>query len=265
MPGISERVYPDDMDCGRPVQAALQRVFRERYLLARQWLALHFAREAAGPGRASTGGDMRLVDIACGSGFGSAILSELGQVLGVDVDPDTVGYAVSHYGGNGRVSFRLGDANDRRFLDSLPRAHAIVSLATIEHLSDPSAFLEWVGQALLPGGACVLGFPANFTRDWAAPHHRWDISQTKARRLFAERQLLVLQRSVDGARLRLRDLRAEARANPDLPVPPLGQWVRYYLEHPHHFLVRMYQITAGPGILFSGQQYLLRPAAAQRP
>ena len=61
------------------------------------------------------------------------------------------------------------------------------------------------------------------------------------------------------------NLRAETSANHDLPVPPLGQWVRYYLGHPHHFLVRMYQITAGPGILFSGQQYLLRPAATQRP
>ncbi len=262
MPGISERVYPDDMDCSRAVQGALQRVFRERYLLARSWLAQHFAVE-----RPSTGGQrgpLRLLDIACGSGFGSAILSELGQVLGVDVDPATVGYAESRYGGDGRVAFRLGDADDRGFLHSLPRAHAIVSLATIEHLRDPRAFLDWMRQALLPGGACVLGFPANFTRDWAAPHHRWDISERKARQLFAERQLMVLQRSLDGVRLRLRDLRAEARANQDLPVPPLGQWARYYLGHPHHFLVRLYQITVGPGILFSGQQYLLGPAPAQR-
>lgn len=257
MPGISERVYPDEMDTSRAMQGMVQKVFRRRYRLARAWLRQHFRGRPLG----SPDGGLRLADVACGCGFGSSMLADLGQVVGADIDPASIQYAVSHYSRAG-TSFRVGDVEDRSFLDSLGRFDAIVSLATVEHLRDPQAFLGWIRQALRPGGACVLGFPASFTRDWAAPHHRWDISRRKALRLFADHELRVWRRHVHGVRFRIRDLKAETRANEDLPVPPLLQWVRYYLGHPHHFFVRMYQISVGPGILFASQQYLLHPAGS---
>ena len=57
----------------------------------------------------------------------------------------------------------------------------------------------------------------------------------------------------------MRDLWLEIHENPGIPVPPIKQWIAYYLGHPHHFARRAYQMTFGKGILFEDQEYLLSP------
>jgi SAM-dependent methyltransferase len=248
MPSMTERVYPDEMDSSREVQKIIKDVFLRRYGLARDWLKGHFGNR-----------ELRILDIACGSGFGSEILSVLGHTIGVDIDPESVEYAKSHYQ-NGRVKFMSGNADDPAFLDSLGRFDAIVSSGTIEHLADPISFLSWIKKSLNPGGSCVLAFPSTFTMDWAAPHHKRDIKPAQAVKMFSTCGFKIKQRLIEGHRLLLKDLKMETRENPELPVPPLKQWIAYYMGHPHHFAVRMYQISLGKGVLFQDQEYLLAPA-----
>jgi SAM-dependent methyltransferase len=249
MPSMTERVYPDEMDSSRPIQGVIREVFLRRYRLARDWLREHFGARK-----------VRILDIACGSGFGSAILGELGTVVGADLDAESVQYAREHYQAV-NVDFRTGDAEDRGFLSALGRFDAVVSSGTIEHLADPAAFLLWMRGALNPGGACVLCFPSTLTMDWAAPYHKRDISPRRAQQLFTECGLRVCRDLVEGHRLRMRDLRAEIRANSGLPVPPLRQWILYFLGHPHRLGQRLFQMTVGGGILFQDQEYLLVPSA----
>ena len=252
MPSMTERVYPDEMDSSRPIQRVIREVFLRRYNLARDWLREHF-----GPRR------IRILDIACGSGFGSAILAELGDVVGVDLDEESVLYAREHYESE-NTEFRLGNANDPELLRSLGRFDAVVSSGTIEHLDDPAAFLRWMGGAVEPGGACVLCFPSTLTMDWAVPYHKRDISPRQAQALFSACGLRECRNLTEGHRLRIRDLRAEVRANRGLPVPPLRQWVLYFLAHPWHLARRLGQITVRGGILFQDQEYLLVPSEQAR-
>jgi len=247
MPSMTERVYPDEMDTSREIQRIIKDVFLRRYGLARDWFKEHFGKRR-----------LKILDIACGSGFGSAILSELGETMGVDIDSESIEYAKTHYQ-NGGVKFLSGNADDPAFLDSLGRFDAIMSSGTIEHLSDPISFLSWIKKALNPGGICVLAFPSTFTMDWAAPHHKRDIKPNQAIEMFSTCGFKIERRFIEGHHLRLKDLRQETHENPELPVPPLKQWIAYYLGHPHHFAVRMYQITLGKGVLFQDQEYLLAP------
>ena len=245
MPSMTERVYPDEMDSSREIQRIIKEVFLRRYNLARDWLREHFENRK-----------IRIIDIASGSGFGSAILSELGETLGVDIDPESIEYANKHYR-NGQIGFLIGDADDPAFLDSLGRFDAVVSSGTIEHVADPVAFLSWIKRCLNPGGACVLCFPSTITMDWAAPHHKRDIKPRQANAMFSSCGFTIKRQYIEGNRLRIRELKKESRANPELPVPPLRQWILYYLRHPHHFAIRLYQMTLGKGILFQDQEYLL--------
>jgi len=245
MPSMTERVYPDEMDSSREIQRIIKEVFLRRYRLARDWLREHFGNRK-----------IRIIDIASGSGFGSAILSELGETLGVDIDPESIEYANKHYR-NGQLRFLIGDADDPAFLDSLGRFDAVVSSGTIEHVADPIAFLGWIKRCLNPGGASVLVFPSTFTMDWAAPHHKRDIKPQQANSMFSSCGFEIKRQYIEGNRLRIRELKKESRANPELPVPPLKQWILYYLRHPHHFAVRLCQMTVGKGILFQDQEYLL--------
>jgi SAM-dependent methyltransferase len=230
------------------LQSILARVHLERYRMAHEWLAEHFGGRKA-----------RILDLACGTGYGSKLLSSVGEVLGVDLDSKVVAHANLHYK-TADVSFEVGNADDGRFLDSLGAFDAVVSLATIEHLEDHHRFLAWVKKILRPGGAFVVSFPSTFTRDWAAPHHRRDISRRAARRLFRRCGFEIMRSFYQADRLNTRHIIQEVRTNKELPAPPLGQWIAYYLRRPDHLVRRAYQIIAGGGVLFAHQQYLLFPS-----
>jgi 2-polyprenyl-3-methyl-5-hydroxy-6-metoxy-1,4-benzoquinol methylase len=247
MPSMTERVYPREMDSSREIQRILKEIHLRRYRLARDWLKEHLGNRK-----------LRVIDIACGSGFGTAILSELGDTVGVDIDSESIEYAKKHYR-NGHIDFQTGNADDTEFLNSLGRFDAIISSGTIEHIEDPITFLGWIKRSLNHGGACVVCFPSTLTMDWATPHHKRDIKPRQATAMFTACGFKVRREYVEGHRLRMRDLRLEIRKNPELPVPPLKQWIAYYLGHPHHLAIRLYQMTVGKGILFEDQEYLLSP------
>jgi ubiquinone/menaquinone biosynthesis C-methylase UbiE len=77
---------------------------------ARETLSLHLARYEFAARVARPG---RLLDLACGVGYGTQHLlandPALGPAVGVDVAPDAVAYATAHYGGP-RVRFVASDA-----------------------------------------------------------------------------------------------------------------------------------------------------------
>lgn len=249
MHGMTERVYPREMGTASDLESMMKDMHLRRYRFACDWLRRHLGGRPA-----------RIADIACGSGYGSEMLADLGTVVGADIDADAIAYAREHHAGP-RTTFVVGDADDPAFLATLGTFDAVVTSATVEHVDDAARFLRWIREALRPGGACVACFPAALTMDWAAPHHKRDLSLAGAARLFARCGLRAVERHYETYRVPLREIRAEIRANTGIPVPPLGKWVRYYLRHPHHLAVRLWQISPlGAGILFADQDYLLVPA-----
>jgi SAM-dependent methyltransferase len=78
-----------------------------------------------------------VLDVACGAGYGSAILSRIAnRVLGFDIDPGAIDYAQAHYSKD-NIRFECQDLTAAE----LPTAHLAVSFETIEHLETPLAFL----------------------------------------------------------------------------------------------------------------------------
>jgi SAM-dependent methyltransferase len=126
----------------------------------------------------------RVLDVACGSGYGAAILWHAGarHVLGIDRDRATIDRARVRFGGAG-VEFRCADALELAGLDR--RFEVVVSFETIEHLPAPDAFLDEIGRVMTPGGTAVLSTPHRLysepPRDGrpANPHHvqEWDAQE----------------------------------------------------------------------------------------
>ncbi len=242
-----EQVIPDEMDLSNQMQRLALRNHLERYHVSHDWIAAHF-----------NGRKPRILDLACGTGFGSEILADAGEVVGVDISEESLEYANRNYR-DANTSFKLGNADDSKFLETLGEFDAVVSLETVEHLDNHYDYLKWVRKALRPGGALVVSFPCTFTMDWATPHHKRDISLRSARRMFDECGFRILKRFNQTDRLPMHHMLHEARTNPDIPAPPLSQWVKYYLRRPDHMLRRLFQMTAGGGLLLAHQQYLLEP------
>lgn len=104
----------------------------------------------------------RVLDIACGAGYGSQMLGLAGAdaVLGVDVCPQTVQYAQKHYQVSS-VQFVCADAEQFEWTEPFD---VVVSFETIEHLHHPTNFLERIRRLLAPEGKFLLSVPLGETR-----------------------------------------------------------------------------------------------------
>ena len=195
-------------------------------------LDLHLARYVFATRHARPG---RLLDIACGVGYGTRLLADRSEAalsaLGVDISESAIAYARERYGG-GAVDYRA--ANAMTFEDPAG-FDTIVSLETVEHLEAPEAFVARLVSMLRPEGVLVASVPTTPSVD-INPHHRHDFTESSFRRLVGRHglreidSLRQVQRVGLGAVLhrqeaRLRDVR------PNLPS--------YYAGHPGALLRRI--------------------------
>jgi SAM-dependent methyltransferase len=97
---------------------------------------------------------LRVVDMACGEGYGSAVLARsAAHVTGVDANPDAHEHARLRYERPG-LRFRR-DAVERY----AERCEAIVFLQTVEHVPDPDLVLARFRALLPPDGTLYVSTP----------------------------------------------------------------------------------------------------------
>lgn len=85
---------------------------------------------------------LRVADLACGEGYGSAVLARsAAEVVGVDANPEAHEHAALRYGGP-NLRFERGLVEDFR-----GPCDAIVFLQTIEHIAEPDRLLERIAAA----------------------------------------------------------------------------------------------------------------------
>jgi len=96
----------------------------------------------------------RVVDMACGEGYGSDVLATTAaSVVGVDANPDAHEHARLRYV---RPNLRY----ERDLVESFSEAcDAVVFLQTIEHVQDAGAILEHFKSMLTPGGVLYASTP----------------------------------------------------------------------------------------------------------
>ncbi|HEY0661845.1 MAG TPA: methyltransferase domain-containing protein [Lysobacter sp.] len=127
----------------------------------------------------------RVLDIACGEGYGSALMSGWGatSVLGLDVSEHAIARARTNFS---KPNVRFSTASGEGLRDVVGDAtfDLIVSLETIEHVDDPALFLRNLKSLLADGGVIVLSCPNDhwyFADGGSNPYHkhRWTAEEFK--------------------------------------------------------------------------------------
>ena len=169
----------------------------------------------------------RVLDLACGVGYGSVMLAAapgVALVVGGDVSVEALRHARATYR-DPHVVLGCGDYAAWLRPGSFD---AIVSLETIEHVHEPARLMREFASLLRPGGLLVASVPVTPSVD-ANPHHRSDFTPKSfvslgARAGFvATAQLLQVQpysvlRILTRQEARTQDLRRNL--------------FRYYASHP---------------------------------
>jgi SAM-dependent methyltransferase len=132
LPLTGERTLPDVPE---------ENYWYRRHLVVYEWIAARVA-------------GLRVVDMACGEGYGSNLLAgAAASVVGVDANPEAHEHAGLRYR---HPNLRF----ERDLVESFSEpCDAVVFLQTIEHVGDPGAILEHFKSMLAPGGVAYVSTP----------------------------------------------------------------------------------------------------------
>lgn len=112
-----------------------------RYALAARWCA-----------------GSRVLDAACGEGYGAALLAATGAtVTGVDISAAAIAHAKARYGQQDRLEFQVTDCTALPFAEH--EFDRVVSFETLEHLAAQDEMLAEFKRVLKPDGCLILSSP----------------------------------------------------------------------------------------------------------
>lgn len=196
---IRERFRPDEISS----------VHIERYKFAAQYAA-----------------QKRVLDAACGTGYGTRILSQAQalSVTGVDISKEAIDAASRDFPGP-NVDFVHADVM------SLTGSYdLIVSIETIEHLPDPPRWAEYIPSLLAPDGMAVISTPMAINPELAKnPENKYHVREFT----FEEYQQLL------GAHFRRVTLFLQGFSRPKGLSWPLPKWaLRRTIERLAHVQLR---------------------------
>lgn len=117
--------------------------------------------------------DRVILDIPCGSGWGTSLLKGYRRCTGIDIAEDAVAFAKKKYERPGTLEFVVGS------MEKLPAGDAsvdvIVCLEGFEHVDRDigTAFLAEARRALKPGGLLLMTCPVlnEYGEDTKNPYH----------------------------------------------------------------------------------------------
>src|SRR5262245_9258303 len=98
-----------------------------------------------------------VLDIACGEGYGSAMLAaHANAVTGVDISPEVIAHATERYR-MPNLSFIAGTCH--KIPLKAASVHLVVSFETIEHVDQHEKMLKEIKRVLRPRGTLILSSP----------------------------------------------------------------------------------------------------------
>lgn len=102
-----------------------------------------------------------VLDIACGDGYGSNLLSSNAkEVYGVDIDKEVISYASQKYK-KSNLHFKVGDIRTIPFVDNF--FDIIVCFETFEHVTEHENILLEFKRVLNPSGILIMSTPEKKT------------------------------------------------------------------------------------------------------
>jgi SAM-dependent methyltransferase len=215
-----ERIYPKQLDPNNADDQNTLRIHLQRYRFAAACLS-----------------GERILDMACGCGYGTALLAELHPdkvVLGVDIDPAAIAYAEEHYR-LPNLSYRCADAQS---FSAAQRFDSIVSLETIEHLPNPRQLVANYAALLAEHGQVIASVPITPTLD-GNPHHLHDFSQASFLALFSSHGLRPDKQFEQIQWWQFKGLFVKRPVKQHRSEGVGNAVLQYYRKHPAYLLLRL--------------------------
>ncbi len=176
-----------------------------------------------------------IADIACGVGYGSYLLAtefeeKIEGIVAVDIDQGSIELAKTTYN-HAKINFVVANA---LAFQSEKLFNTIVSLETIEHLENPSAFIEHFSKQLLSKGRFIASVPVTPSMD-ANPFHLNDFTEKTFKTIFQKAGYKELHSYVQRQPYNVGSITNKKRVSTGFRKNLLG----YYVKNPSKFFLRL--------------------------
>lgn len=145
----------------------------------------------------------RVLDIACGSGYGSEVLladnpKKISELVGIDIDHEAIAYAKKHYHYD-KTSYYLDDALNKNLHKIYGTFDTIVSFETIEHFEGDEQFVENLYKLLKPNGTLIISTPfgRGKSHPCSSPFHVYQYTEEEFIEVLKPFQQLTMYHQID--------------------------------------------------------------------
>lgn len=128
--------------------------------------------------------DKLILDIACGEGYGSNLLSNIASfVHGVDIDNTTIENAKKKYI-KSNLAFLEGSTSQIPLGSS--SVDVVVSFETIEHHNEHDQMLKEIKRVMRPDGILIISSPEKYTKEPWNKYHVKELTNVEFQSLILE-------------------------------------------------------------------------------
>ena len=146
-----------------------------------------------------------VLDVACGVGYGSYLISknpDVKSVTGADYNEDAIEWAKKEFASD-NVHFLKASIQEIE-----TSFNFLISLETIEHLENPWDIAALMNRCAIDEG--ILSFPLRKTTHYNG-YHLWDLSESDIEHIFSEFEILESWPELDSRFVRL--MRSKKKAS----------------------------------------------------
>ncbi|SHJ69479.1 Methyltransferase domain-containing protein [Anaerobranca californiensis DSM 14826] len=131
----------------------------------------------------------RVLDIACGVGYGSEILLEnpsVTEIVGIDISKEAIEYAKKHYS-TSNTFYYVDDCLNLHLHEKYGTFDTIVSFETIEHFRGDQRFIHNLYNLLKDDGTLIISTPFGRGKDQpcSCPWHVYQYTEGEFREVLS--------------------------------------------------------------------------------
>ena len=182
-----------------------------------------------------------IADVACGAGYGSYLLAteygkNIRKILAIDNSEDAIDYCKKFYS-HSKIHYELKDVFEFRIIDAF---NTVISLETIEHLTEPERFVKLFSSMLVKGGRFIASAPVTPSMD-ANPFHQADFTTKSFKKLFTSAGLVEIDSLIQIQHYTAFSMISKKGGRSEDLRKGL---VAYYLKNPRKFFTRLKSLIA---------------------
>jgi ubiquinone/menaquinone biosynthesis C-methylase UbiE len=128
----------------------------------------------------------KVLDYGCGTGYGTSLIGKYcTQITGIDISPEAINYARSHFSVPNLSYLQIKPAEIAPLPFPDGSFDVVLSFQVIEHVQDVSAYLREIDRVLAPAGRVAIATPDRSARlfSFQKPWNIWHLREYTQKQL----------------------------------------------------------------------------------